>query len=71
MKGNRLEAEVIVRLDAQDRTAHICVSNWPAMARKMERRYGRSKDGNIETAGSSMRWTVPYRVISFRSLKKD
>lgn len=68
MKRIKEEAEVIVRLDFQDQLAHICVSAWPSMAAKMEKRYGTSKDGR--NTPQSARWAVPLRCISFRALAK-
>jgi|SRR5882724_11292637 len=63
MKRIALEAEVIVRLDYSTDMAHVCVSSWPAMARKIERLFGPSLDGK---AGQSRRWTVPMRAVRFR-----
>ena len=63
VKGNRQEAEVIIRLDQQDGLAHICVASWPAMARKMARLYGPSVD-----TGQSQRWKVPLKRVGFRRL---
>lgn len=63
MKRLKDEAEVIVRLDYADGQAHITVHAWPAMATKMEKRYGPSLDGHSE---QSRRWRVPLRLISFR-----
>ena len=63
MKRLKEQAEVTVRLDYQDQQAHICVSDWPAMAAKMERRYGRGLD---TPSGQSRRWKVPLKAISFR-----
>jgi len=63
MKRIALEAEVIVRLDYSTDMAHICVSSWPAMARKMERLFGPSLDYKAER---SRRWKLPIRVIRFR-----
>jgi hypothetical protein len=63
MKRLKEQAEVIVRLDYQDQQAHICVADWPAMATKMERRYGRGLDS---PSGQSRRWKVPIKAISFR-----
>jgi hypothetical protein len=62
MNRRKEEAEVIVRLDYIDGLAHITVSSWPAMARKLERRYGKSLDGNSE---QSRRWRVPLNLIAF------
>ena len=66
MKGKREEAEVIIRLDQIEECAHICVSAWPAMYRKMTRRYG----PGLDSKGNSCRWKVPIRSISFRSPQK-
>jgi len=63
MKRIALEAEVIVRLDYSTDIAHICVSSWPAMARKLERLFGPSLDDQAE---QTRRWRVPLRVIRFR-----
>jgi hypothetical protein len=65
MKRSKQEAEVIVRLDFLEKSAHICVAQWPAMAAKMERLYGRSLDANSQ---QSCRWAVPIKAISFRRL---
>jgi hypothetical protein len=66
MNRSEQEAEVIVRLDYMSEQAHICVSRWPAMARKLERLYGPSLDGQSE---QSRRWAIPLRLISFRRAK--
>ncbi len=66
MRGNRQEAEVIVRLDQLDGLCHINVSMWPAMARKMTRMYGPSLDSN--RGGNSERWKIPLKAVTFRSL---
>jgi hypothetical protein len=58
------QAEVIIRLEYQTQSAHICVSAWPAMASRMERLYGRGKDH--DTDDCSRRWEVPLKAISFR-----
>jgi hypothetical protein len=63
MKRIALEAEVIVRLDYSTDEAHVCVSSWPAMARKMERLFGSALDNK---AGQSRRWKVPAGAIRFR-----
>jgi len=67
MKRIKEEAEVIVRLDYMEQLAHICVHAWPAMAARMEKRYGASLDGSSE---SSRRWRVPLRVVRFGSLER-
>lgn len=66
MKRSKDEAEVIIRLDFMEQKAHVCVSQWPAMAAKMERLYGKSLDGNSEM---SRRWVIPIRSVSFRRPK--
>lgn len=66
MKGKREEAEVIIRLDQMEECAYICVSAWPAMYRKMTRRYG----PGLDSKGNSCRWKVPIRAISFRGPEK-
>jgi hypothetical protein len=66
LKQRKEEAEVIVRLDMLEGLAHITVSAWTAMARKMERLYGRSLDGSSQ---QSRRWRVPLNTISFRKLQ--
>ena len=63
MKRSKGEAEVIVRLDFQEKKAHICVSQWPAIAAKMERIYGHGLDS---AGGRTRRWVVPLKAISFR-----
>ncbi len=69
MKRIAEEAEVIVRLDYAGEKAHITVSAWPAMARKMEKLYGESKDGR--NTSRSARWIVDLKAISFRRLDKS
>ncbi len=64
VKRIKESAEVIVRLDYHDQQAHICVADWPAMAAKLERKYGRGLDS---PSGQSRRWKVPLKAISFRS----
>jgi hypothetical protein len=66
VKGKREQAELIVRLNQVDGLAHICVSVWPAMYRKMCRLYGPSLDGvNPEQAA---RWKLPLKTVSFRRI---
>lgn len=67
MKRIREQAEVIIRLDYLEGKAHICVSSWPSMASKMQRKYGEGLDGPSED--SARRWIVPLKTISFRGLK--
>jgi hypothetical protein len=66
MKRTKEEAEVVVRLDYLEQKAHICVSAWPKMARKMEKLYGQSNDGR-----NPSRWIVPLGAISFRKAGKQ
>ena len=68
MRRVKGEAEVIVRLDYLDGLAHITVSAWPALAAKMEKRYGPSLDGR---SGQSRRWRVPFKLISFRNVPRQ
>jgi hypothetical protein len=56
MKRVKEQAEAIIRLDYLDQHAHICVADWPAMAAKMERKYGKGLDS---ASGQSRRWKVP------------
>ena len=65
MKGCKEEAEVIVRLDYKEGLAHICVSAWPGMFRKMTKRYGVSLDGPDPKRAA--RWKVPLRAVMFKS----
>jgi hypothetical protein len=65
MNGRKEEAEVIVRLDQVDQMAHICVSSWPSMARKMVKRYGLQ---NRKSGRQAWYWDVPIKSVSFRSL---
>lgn len=67
MKRVKEEAEVIVRLDFAGGKVHIHVVAGPAMAHKMEKLYGASKDGR--NTARSARWEVPLRAVSFRSLQ--
>ena len=67
MKRFKEQAEVIVRLDYQDQQAHICVADWPAMAARMEKRYGSGLDS---ASGQCRRWKVPLKAISFRKAGK-
>jgi len=64
MQRSKLEAEVIIRLDYLDKLAHICVCQWPAMATRMTRKFGKP----IESGQFVARWRVPLKAISFRSL---
>jgi hypothetical protein len=66
MKGRKEEAEVIVRIDQHDQCAHINVSMWPAMYRKMTKLYGPSLDHR--KGGNSARWTLPLKIVSFRRI---
>jgi len=42
---------------------------WPAMARRMAKRYGPSLDAR--RGGDSLRWKVPLNAITFRTLRTD
>jgi hypothetical protein len=64
MKRVKEQAEVIIRLDYLDQQAHICVADWPAMAAKMKRKYGKGLDS---ASGQSCRWKAPLKAISFRN----
>jgi hypothetical protein len=60
------EMEVTIRLDREDRQAHIC-STWPEWSRKLERLYGSPKkvtkcDGKVTSAF----WVVPLTAIRVR-----
>jgi hypothetical protein len=60
------EMEVTIRLDREDRQAHIC-STWPEWSRKLERLYGSPKkvterDGKATSAF----WVVPLTAIRVR-----
>jgi hypothetical protein len=67
MKRIKEQAEVIIRLDYQGQQAHICVADWPAMAAKMEKKYGQGLDS---PSGQSRRWQVLLKAISFRDATK-
>jgi hypothetical protein len=67
VKRIKEQAEVIIRLDYQDQQAHVCVADWPAMAARMERKYG---EGSDSPSGQSRRWKVPLKAISFRKPAK-
>ena len=66
LKRSRCEAEVIVRLDYADNLAHVCVCQWPSMARRMKKLYGPPEQS---TASASQRWLIPLKAISFQRLK--
>jgi hypothetical protein len=68
MIGRKEEAEVIIRLDQQGHMAHICVSAWPALYRKILRLHGQSRDG--ASPQHSARWIVPMEAILIRKGKK-
>lgn len=60
------EAEVIIRLDKQDRMAHVN-STWAEWSRKFERRHGTparytERNGVVVSAF----WTLPLAAISIR-----
>jgi hypothetical protein len=66
MKRSKEEAEVIVRLDFMDQQAHICVNQWPAMAERLTRKFGKP----IEAGKFVARWIVPLKAVSFRTLTR-
>jgi len=66
MKRIAQEAEVIARLDFLTGETHICVVSWPAMARRMERLYGKPAD----IRGQVQRWKVKGLVVAFRKPRK-
>jgi hypothetical protein len=60
------EKEVTIRLDREDRQAHIC-STWPEWSRKLERLFGcpkkeATRDGKVVSAF----WTVPLNRVALR-----
>ena len=60
------EMEITIRLDHEDRQAHVC-STWPEWGRKLERLYGSPKkvterDGKVTSAF----WVVPLTAIRAR-----
>jgi hypothetical protein len=60
------EMEVTIRLDREDRQAHIC-STWPEWSRKLDRLYGSPKqvaerDGKVTSAF----WIVPLDRVRLR-----
>ena len=60
----RDEQEVTIRLDQQDRQAHVC-STWPEWSRKLERLYGAlrkvtAREGKVLSAF----WTIPTTMIT-------
>lgn len=67
MRGSK-EREVHVRLEATG-LAFVTVSEWPAMARKMTRLYGRSLDGDLHIEGGRKltvaRWRIPLKSVRF------
>ena len=66
MKRSKEEAEVIVRLDFLDKLAHVCVNQWPAMAARFTKKWGKP----IESGRFVARWRVPLKAISFRTLSR-
>ncbi len=60
------EMEVTIRLDRQDRQAHIC-STWPEWSRKLERLYGAPKQvTERDGKATSAFWVVPLPAIRVR-----
>ena len=66
MKRIAQEAEVIARLDCMTGETHICVVSWPAMARRMERLYGKPCDAR----GQVQRWKVQGLTVAFRKPRR-
>jgi hypothetical protein len=60
------EAEVIARLDYVTGQTNITVVSWPAMARRMERLYGKPADSR----GQVRRWKVKGLLLVFRRSRK-
>ena len=56
------EAEVIARLDYVTGQTNITVVSWPAMARRMERLYGKP----THNRGQVQRWRVNGLLVTFR-----
>jgi hypothetical protein len=60
------EMEVTIRLDREDRQAHIC-STWPEWSRKLERLYGSPKKVTERDARvTSAFWVVPLTAVRVR-----
>ena len=66
MKRIAQEAEVIARLDFATAETSITVVSWPAMARRMERLYGKPADNR----GQVQRWRVKGLLVAFRKPRK-
>ena len=66
MKRIAQEAEVIARLDCMTGETHITVVSWPAMARRMERLYGKP----LDCGGQVQRWRVKGLVVGFRKPRR-
>ncbi len=64
------EMEVTIRLDREDRQAHIC-STWPDWSRKLERLFGcPKKETHRGDCITSAFWTVPIALVSVRRARK-
>ncbi len=64
------EMEVTIRLDREDRQAHIC-STWPEWSRKLERLYGcPKKETHRGDCITSAFWIVPINRVSVRRAPK-
>jgi hypothetical protein len=62
MKRNAEEAEVVARLDYATGETHITVVSWPAMARRMERLYGKPTRDGLQVKY----WKLPTLLVTFR-----
>jgi hypothetical protein len=67
MKRISEEAEVIARLDFLSGETNITVVSWPAMARRMDRLYGKP----IDSRGQVHRWRVKGLTLAFRKPRRD
>jgi hypothetical protein len=60
------EMEVTIRLDREDRHAHLC-STWPEWSRKLARLYGSPKQvTERDGKATSAFWAVPLTAIRVR-----
>jgi hypothetical protein len=66
MKRIAQEAEVVARLDFLTGETHICVVSWPAMARRVERLYGKPCDAD----GQVKRWRIKGLTVTFRKPRR-
>jgi hypothetical protein len=73
MKRNQERAEVTIQIDYRSKTANLCVAEWPAMARRLQKLYGQPKKVSRTADTRSITtafWQVPFKAVSFRNLKK-